>query len=223
MPAAAGDRSRRLTLGVLPHACQRSHMPTLDDVRNRVRNDLGDTDSASYRWDDAALDHHIGRALTELSLAMPRQLTATVATTPGSRELSLAGLDGLIEVESVEFPAGCFPPVQIGFGSWGGSLLLHTDDTPDGSDAVLHYAARHTLDASGSSLTTEQADLVAMGAGAYAALEQAIAVADTLSTDAHVSERFASWGRARQTAFHQLLIHYGRRRRVRQRMHNRSA
>jgi len=188
-------------------------MATLDDIRTRVRRDLGDSDPASQRWDDAAIDRHIDRAITELSLAMPRELMATVPTTPGSRELSLATLDGLMEVEAVEYPAGQFPPIQVGFGSWASTLLLHTEVEPDGSDANVYYTARHTLD----SLTEEQADLVAMGASAYAALEQAVAAADKITTDGRASDRFAEWGRARATAFRQLLHHYGRRNRVRQR------
>lgn len=192
-------------------------MATLDDIRTRVRRDLGDTDTATQRWDDTTLDHHIDRALTELSLAMPRELVATVPTTAGSRELPLDSLVGLMEVEAVEYPAGVFPPVQVGFGSWASTLLLHTDFEPDGSDANVYYTARHTLDAAGSSLNAEQADLVAMGASGYAALEQSVASADRISTDARVSDRFAEWGRARATAFRQLLHHYGRRNRVRQR------
>ncbi len=192
-------------------------MDTLDAVRTRVRHDLGDTDAANYRWSDAALDHHIERALTELSLAMPRELTATLATTRGSRELSLASLPGLIEVEAVEYPVGRYPAVYVGFATWADSLLLHTPTEPDGSEARVYYTARHSLDSEGTSLTAEQADLVAMGAGAYAALEQAVFSADRIATDAEVSERYASWGRARQTAFRQLLHHYGRRSRVRSR------
>ena len=217
MPHDKPRRGVSGTFAFVREACHGPVMDTLDAVRTRVRHDLGDTDPANYRWSDAALDHHIERALTELSLAMPRELTATLPTTPGSRELSLASLPGLIEVEAVEYPVDRFPPEYVGFAAWANSLLLHTPKEPDGSPARVYYTARHTLDANGTSLTAEQADLVAMGAGAYAALEQSVSSADRLATDDRVSDRYASWGRARQTAFRQLLYHYGRRSRVRPR------
>lgn len=61
---------------------------------------------------------HIDRALTELSEAMPQEKTATLATTAGSREVSLVGLD-VMGVEAVEYPVGEYPPAYIGFGTWG--------------------------------------------------------------------------------------------------------
>ncbi len=54
-----------------------------------------------------------------------------------------------------------------------------------------------------------------MGAGAYAALEIAAFTIDRLTTNERVAQQYADWGRARLTAFHQLLHQYGRRNRVR--------
>jgi hypothetical protein len=136
-------------------------MTTLADVRTRVRKDLHDTDSGAYRWTDAQLDRHIARALDELSLAIPDEKSATVATTAGSRDLSLASLTGLVEVEAVEFPTGQFPPARCDFSRWAGTLTLHTESEPQGEDAKLYYTARHTLDDTGSSLPGHLEDLVA--------------------------------------------------------------
>ena len=45
-------------------------MPTtITTIRARVRQDLHDEDSAAYRWTDAVLDRHIGRAVNEYSIA----------------------------------------------------------------------------------------------------------------------------------------------------------
>jgi len=192
-------------------------MTTLADVRDRVRKDLHDTDGAAYRWSDAQLDRHIDHALSELSLAIPRERTATLATTDGSRELALGGLTDLIEVTAVEYPADAFPPAYVGFATWAGTLTLHTPFVPDGSDATVHYHARHTLDGSGTSLSAEQVDLLVTGASAYAALEQSVFATDLVTTGADVAERYATWGRARHTAFRQLLQQYGWRNRVRAR------
>lgn len=190
-------------------------MTTLADLRTHVRRDLRDTDPAAYRWDDDQLDRHIANALSELSLAIPAERAETITTTADSRELSLAGIDGLIDVEAVEYPAGQFPPSYAGFATWASTLLLQTETPPNGADAVVYCTARHTLDDDGSTLTSEQADLVAMGASALAALEQSVATANELVTGEQASVRYGDWGRARLTAFRQLLHEYGRRNRVR--------
>jgi hypothetical protein len=191
-------------------------MTTLADIRARVRKDLHD--DPEERWSDDQLDRHITRALADVSLAIPRELTADLATTPGSRDLSLAPLAGLIEVEAVEFPAGLFPPARVGFSRWAGTLTIHTERPPAGEDARLYYSAAHTLDGAGSTLPPEFEDILALGAGAYAALELASFTADRLNIGGPaVPERHAAWGRAAMTAFRQLLGQHGRRNAVRQR------
>ena len=194
-------------------------MTTLADIRDRTRTDLHDTDPASQRWTDAELDRHIAHALSDLSLAIPRELTATIATTPGSRELSVAPLSGLLEVEYVEHPAGHFPPCRVRFTRWGDTLLLQMATAPDGSGAAISYVARHTLDGTGSTLPAQFEDLLVMGATAYAALEQSAAVIDRLNTGgAAVPGEYGDWARARLTAFGQLLRQRARANRVRARI-----
>jgi hypothetical protein len=191
-------------------------MVTLTDVRDRLRLDLSDT--GAERWPDEQLDRHIEHALGELSLAMPREAVATVATTPGSRDIDVSAIEGLLEVEAVEFPLGQFPPAYPGFATWDQVLSLHLGIAPDGDDAKLYYTATHTLDEEGSTLPESAAvDILVTGAGAYAALELASAHAGVLSLDPAAVERYAAWSRARLTAFRQLLHAYGRKNRVRPR------
>ena len=194
-------------------------MPTtLTDVRDRIRKDLRDTDSAAYRWTDAQLDRHIDRVVSELSAAMPQELSATVATTAGSRNLSLAALTNLVEVEAAEYPLNDFPPAYVGFSTGAGTLALGLDEAPTGGNAKLYYTARHTLDGAGTSLSAFQVDILVTGAAAYAALEQSVFASDRLMTGGEgTAERFASYGRARLTAFQQLLFQYGRKNRLRAR------
>jgi hypothetical protein len=193
-------------------------MTTLADIRDRIRKDLHDTDSASYRWPDAQLDRHIAHALEEVSLAIPRELTATIATTSGSRELSLAAITGLIAVERAEYPAAQFPPSLVPFSRWADTLTLDLETAPNGANATVSYTARHTLDSSSSTLPPFLEDLVVTGAGAYAVLELAAFTIDQLSTGGPaVSESYSAWARARLIAFRQLLIQYGRANRVRSR------
>lgn len=191
-------------------------MTTLADIRGRVRKDLGDTAAGAYRWTDDQLDRHIERALDELSRAIPREQVATVATTAGSREVDLSGLTGLIEVESVEYPVDSFPPEMTGFSTWADSLTLHVERLPDGGVARIYYTARHVLDGSGSTLPSFLEDVLAAGAGAFAALEAGIGGIDRLNTGGpDVAKQYESWGRARLTAFRQLLHQQGRSNRVR--------
>jgi hypothetical protein len=122
----------------------------------------------------------------------------------------------LIEVEAVEFPEGEFPPSYVGFSQWGNTLALHTDRAPDGEDAKLFYTARHALDDTGTTLPGQFEELLATGAGAYAALEMSAFATDRLNTGGPgVAEQYASWARARLTAFRQLLFQHGRANRVR--------
>jgi hypothetical protein len=190
-------------------------MTTLSDIRTRLRLDLGDPDS--LRWDDDTLDRHTARALAELSLAIPRELTATLQTTPASRELSLTTLDGLLEVEATEYPAGQFPPCYVRFATWEATLTLHTAIAPDGSDARLYYTAVHTLDETESTLPPHLEDVLATGAAAYAALELAASTTETLNLNGETPATYAGWARARLTAFHQLLHTHARKNRVRTR------
>lgn len=190
-------------------------MVTLTDVRDRVRQDLSDV--AAERWPDDQLDRHIDHALNELSLAIPQELSELMATTPGSRDLAIDGLAGLIEVEAVEYPVEQFPPAYAGFSTWGATLALHLETPPDGADAKVFYLAMHILDEDGSTLPDQFVDILVTGASAYAALELASDTTNSLNLDPGATEKYAAWSRARLTAFRQLLHTYGRKNRVRNR------
>jgi hypothetical protein len=162
------------------------------------------------------LDRHIGHALEDLGLAVPRELSGTLATTAGSRELSLTSLTGLIDVEAVEYPAGEFPPSYVGYSYWAATLYLQTDDEPNGANAKIWYVARHALDSNGSTVPAHLEDVLLMGTAAYALLEVSAYSIDRLNTGgSDVMELYAAAGRSRLTAFQQLLQQYGRKNRVR--------
>jgi len=191
-------------------------MTTLADIRSRVRIDLQDTDPANERWGDGQLDRHIERALRDLSAAIPREDTAQLATTPGSRDLPLSSLTGLIDIEAVEYPIDAFPPAYVRFSRWDDTLTLLTEEEPTGADARIFYTAAHALDGSSSTLASYLEDILATGAAGYAALEQAIATIDVLSTGGPgTPANFGAMGRAWLTAFQQLLAQHSRSNRVR--------
>ncbi len=143
-------------------------------MRTRVRRDLRDTDASEERWSDDDLNRHIQRALQELSLAAPREATATLQTTAGSRDVSVSTLTDRVTIDALEFPTGKYPPSFIAFSLWVDTLTMLIDDEPSGSqDVVVYYSRSHVLDDSGSTLAPALEDLVATGAGAYAGLEWA--------------------------------------------------
>ncbi|MGI8926956.1 MAG: hypothetical protein ACR2HN_09970 [Tepidiformaceae bacterium] len=193
-------------------------MTTLADIRTRLRKDLHDTDAAAYRWTDAQLDRHIDRGLGEVSQAVPLEKTATIATTNGSRDLAVASLTGLLDIEAAEFPVGDYPPTYVPYSRWATTVTLHVDAVPTGQNAKLYYTARHTLDGAGTTLPAELEDVVATGAAAFAAIELANYRIDQLNSGGdEVSERYASWGRGWLMAYRELLRLHARRARVRPR------
>ena len=143
-------------------------------MRARVRSDLRDSDATNERWSDDELTRHLQRALQELSLAAPLEATATLTTAAGSRDLDVSALSGRVTVDAVEYPTGQYPPAFAAYSLWGDTLTLLIDDEPGGGESVaVYYLKLHTLDEASSTLPGALEDLVATGAGAYAALEWA--------------------------------------------------
>ena len=99
----------------------------LTEMRTRVRRDLRDTDPADERWSDDELDRHIERAVRELSLAAPLEAVATLTTASGSRDLDAAALAARVSIDTVEYPAGQYPPSYAAFSAWGDTLTLVVD------------------------------------------------------------------------------------------------
>lgn len=189
-------------------------MTTLSDIRDRIRIDLHDESGA--RWNDDALDRHVARALSDIDHAIPREASVTLETTAGSRELDMSAIEGLIEVEAVEYPAGRYPPEYVPFSQWDQGLTLQGERLPAGDNARVFYTARHDLDDVGTTLPAHLEDVLATGAAAYAILERGPASVDVLTTGGpSVSRDFEAMGRAWMTAFRELLHHHSRARRVR--------
>ncbi|MCK9487758.1 MAG: hypothetical protein M0R73_13885 [Dehalococcoidia bacterium] len=189
----------------------------LAEMRGRVRADL--RDPSAERWDDETLDRHIGRAVAELSLAAPREATAELMTTSGSRDLPLAGLGDRVSIEAVEYPAGRYPPVFAPFSAWGDTMSLLVDGAPAAGEAVLvRYSAMHRLDEEDTSLPEALHDLVATGAAAYAAIEWAAYATNRINTGGDdVWRRYLSWGQDRLASFSRALAKHGRERRLKSR------
>lgn len=192
----------------------------LDTMRARVRTDL--RDPSGERWDDETLDRHIDRALAEVSLAAPREVTGTLTATGGSRDLDLGALDeasSRIAIEAVEYPVGHYPASFAAFSIWGDTLTLEVDAVPpEGAPVLVRYSAAHRLDAEGTTLPDALHDLVATGAAGYAAIEWASYAMNRVNVGGDdVWRRYLAWGQDRLASFARALAKHGRERRLRSR------
>jgi len=184
----------------------------LSDMRTRIRRDLKDEDSASYRWSDNEIDRHIDHALRDISQVSPLQVKATLTTTAGSRDISISTLSNMVVIEAVEYPVGNYPSIYVPYSLWGSTLSLLIDKAPPGVENVnIYYGKLHTLDATTSTLQPPLEDLVAIGAEAYAAIEWASFATNRVNVGGGaVSENYLAWGRERLAAFHSGLAAQGR-------------
>ena len=135
----------------------------LTEMRTIVRRDLHDEDAENYRWTNDELDRHIAHAVKDFSEAIPREQTAIIATTSGSREIDISTVTDRIMIEAVEYPVDEFPKRYQRFSLWADTLTLLGDEVPDGSDAHIYYGEIHTLDASTSTIPPMYEDLIAGG------------------------------------------------------------
>lgn len=175
-------------------------------MRALVRRDLHDQDVQSYRWTDDELDRHIGRAVKELSLACPREQKALMATTSGSRDVSVAALTDLVSVIAVEYPVDLVPRRFARFSQFEETITFIEAVAPRGDNCCVYYGGLHALDTDGSTLPTPYEDLVAGGAAAYAALEWAVHSVDRVNAGGEqVAAGFLAWAKGRSDYFRSEL------------------
>ena len=188
----------------------------LSEMRALIRRDLHDEDSANYRWTDDEIDRHIAHAVKDFSECLPYEQKTAKATTDGSRELDIADLSDRIMVEAVEYPLDRFPRSYQRFSLWGDTLTLLGSEIPDGSNANIYYGQLHTLDASSSTVPARHEDLIAAGAGGYAAVEWAAYTINRVNVGGiNTTGDLLTWGQTRLKFFRDELRRLGRRNRAR--------
>lgn len=188
---------------------------TLATLLTRLRTDLQDATAAI--WTDAELTSHVDRAVREFSHRIPRERVSALTTTANSRTIDVSSLTDRIAVIAVEWPTGRFPKVYQPFSDFGGTLELTGPDRPSAVEAVdVYWLGPHTLDGSTSTVPVHLEDLVLLGAGAYALLDQAAQTVNSVATGG-VGARAAyrELGAARLDRFQQEIERAGRRNRVR--------
>ncbi len=188
----------------------------LSEMIALVRKDLHDEDSNNYQWSDDELARHIGRAVKELSGRMPLLAKATVPTTPGSAEVDISSLTNRVMVQAVEYPVDEPSAKYQRFSLWGDTLTILSGDEPNGDNCYVYYGRLHTLDADGSTIPAEYEDLVASGAGGYAAIERAAATINRANIGGMMTPKeYRLWGNERLEVFREALKRLGRRQRLR--------
>ena len=188
----------------------------LTEMRAIVRRDLHDEDEENYRWTNDELDRHIAHAVKDFSEAIPYEQKAIKATTSGSREIDISTLTNRIAIEAVEYPVAQFPVRYQRYSLWADTLTLLGDEIPDGSDAHIYYGKLHTLNAANSTIPTKHEDLVATGAGGYAAIEWAAYAINRVNVGGSITPKeFLAWGYEKLRYFQTELKRLGRRNRVR--------
>ena len=179
----------------------------LDDIR-AIQN--------TYKWSDNELDRHIARALQDLSYYVPYEYNAELATTPGSRDVSIATLSDRIRVFAVEYPIGKYPPRYQRFSLWQDTITLLGDEVPDGSDCKVYYGKLHTLDSESSTIPTHLEDILSQGAQGYALQAYASYAVERLQPDyRHAQERASEDAGKLLKDFRSQLRKLGRHGRIR--------
>lgn len=183
-------------------------MTTLALVITDLRNELKDTDSGAYRWTDTELTRHLRRAVVEYSRVSPREMKATIATTNGSRAITISGMssyDDLIKVLAVEFPVGNVPLTLNRFQLYDGVVTMLGDNVGTGANAYIYWGALHILiDGIGTTCTVPEKDqeTVICGGAGYAALAWAAYATNRVNLGGTGTRRdFQDYGIRRLDAF----------------------
>jgi hypothetical protein len=176
----------------------------LATMRGRVREDLQDEDDANYRWTNDQVDGAIERVVREFSIVYPIQQQDDIATVESSRDIDISSLEGLIRVESVEFPIGQNPTYYQKFRIWQDTIEM--SDEGDGSDARVRWYKEHTLDAESSTIPAQFEEIIVLGATGYLAASASVYTVDKATIAGKwATINFLKWGQERLDRYEKKL------------------
>jgi len=165
-----------------------------------VRLELRDTDENNYFWTDAEIDQALAWAVMEYSTNNPIQQQTDIATTQGSREIDISELDGLIRVQSVEYPIGYYPPYYQKLRYWAGHLTI--EDKGDGSNARVRWLKKHTVTDEESTVPPEHDHIVVLGAAVHLAWSASVSLVERLNISGRYgTQGFRLWAQRRYTEY----------------------
>lgn len=175
-------------------------MPTIEDIRNRVRQILDD--ASGDRFSSTLLDNAIRQALARLDEKLPLVRTLDQPITEAGRDVTLTGLiHPLYLIEVCILPAeagGCAQEIKTGYSyslqgassslHFNGPSLLNVEEC-----LRVTYAAQNTLTgldgAAETSLPDAASEALETGAASFACLLRAASLAETYGARAGESAR----------------------------------
>jgi hypothetical protein len=185
----------------------------LTEMRARVREDLQDTDSENYRWTDDEVDGAIQRVILEYSLYAPIEHQDDIATTDGDTELDISSLEGLLKIESVEFPIGEDPKHYQRRDWYAGHLYM--TDTGDGNDARVRWLKKHTVTDTDTTIPEEHEEIIVLGATGYLAMSASAYTVDRATiAGRYGTTSYRAWAKDRLDRYDKKLKAVSRANRV---------
>jgi hypothetical protein len=192
-------------------------MSNLATLRDHVESLL--KDAPNTLWTTAELDDALRRALQRYSALRPRELVTTLTLAAAGREVSLAGVSGLLRPLRVWWPYTAsepeYPPAWIRWDILGAAtLFLDVPGEPQAGDVVrLFYATLHTIDgldgAAATTLAPDDEETVVLGAAGYAALARAAYATEAVTLSGETATRWRTWAEARLADFElRIAPHY---------------
>jgi len=184
----------------------------LADLRDLVELDLDDSGNAIWSTDD--IDRAIKRALVQYGEVNPQQVVGTIALAADGREISLATLTGLSRVVKVWYPYTSTdpedPPSWVRWETWAGTLYVASGAEPANGDTVrVYYHKPHTIEdldaAAATTVAAQDEEVIVLGAGAYAALQQGRSAVGAAGVSTKTPEHWMRWGLNRMDAFYDAL------------------
>jgi hypothetical protein len=196
-------------------------MSNLTELRARVLQLLSDTTPATFTT--GQVDESIQRALDEYSQYNPMQ-GETLVDLPGDGwEIALNGISGLLRVMAVHWPYDSTAyedeqeenKVSHWFLWWDDAQPIITVVTSDNSmpeeddEIRIWYELAHTIDGLGDGTVTTPPELhesmLVLGAAAFTAMSQSIAMMNNTDADMYSATLMATWARAKEREFRKLL------------------
>ena len=187
-------------------------MSTLAQLRDRVEADLRDT--GNNNWSTDEIDAHLRSALVDYNAVDPRRAQAALDDVADTREYSLDTIHAstpILELYDVWWPYDssdpAHPPERPRWALIAErTLYLDVDDAPAGEYQLrLFYTTPRTIDdldgATGTTLSAEAENLVVLGATAYAGLQYAQSLINTVTASGWTPQQLREWAEVRLAQF----------------------
>ncbi len=102
-------------------------------------------DSSNAQWSATVIQALLPKALAIYSEYFPYEVKETIATTDGSKDITISSITDLIKISKVEFPVDLSEKSYQEFEIFGDTLRL-TDRNGDGENAYLECHKIHHID-----------------------------------------------------------------------------